>query len=134
MFSQTGEYALRAAGYVAQHGGDGPVLAKNISEHMQVPLKYLQKVLRVLVRSKVLTSTRGIGGGFRLVKPASKVSVADVIDAFEDIPALMKCPFGRTQCGGKKPCPLHTRWEKVAGACSDFLENTTLADITWPSQ
>ncbi len=56
-----------------------------------------------------------------------------VIGAFEDISALMSCPFGKMQCGRKKPCPLHPRWKKVADACNDFLKKTTLDDITWPS-
>ena len=66
MLSQTCEYALRAITYIAQNEVDGSVLAREIASATSVPLKYLQKILRDLVRAGMLTSVRGIGGGFRL--------------------------------------------------------------------
>ena len=129
MLSQTCEYALRAVTYIGQHADENPVLAKDISAEMHVPLRYLQKVLRDLVRIGVLDSTRGIGGGFQLKKPADQIRLADIMAPFDDILAQTSCPFGNPLCGKSKPCPLHDRWSEVAGAYLDFLQNTTVHDL-----
>jgi Rrf2 family protein len=129
MLSQTCEYALRAATYIAQHGQDGPVLAKDIAADTGVPHQYLQKVLRELVRGRILSSARGIGGGFRLRKPPEKVYLVDLIDRFEDILAQTECPFGNPECGHRNPCPVHDQWRKVVDSYKSFLETTTLADL-----
>jgi Rrf2 family protein len=129
MLSQTCEYALRAVTYIGRHTDAGPVLAKDIATEMEVPLRYLQKVLRDLVRIGVLDSTRGIGGGFRLSRPADKVRLTDVMAPFDDILARTSCPFGNPQCGKANPCPVHDRWADVAGAYLAFLQNTTVRDL-----
>ncbi|RMF80005.1 MAG: Rrf2 family transcriptional regulator [Planctomycetota bacterium] len=129
LLNQTCEYALRAMTYIAQCQANGAVQARQIAEHTQVPQQYLQKVLTDLARAKILSSARGIGGGFRLKRPADQIRLADVIRRFDDISSHTQCPFGNTQCGITNPCPIHDRWSIVVAAYSSFLENTTLADL-----
>ncbi len=129
MLSQTCEYALRAVTYIGQHGHDGPVLAKVIAEHSGIPLRYLQKVLRDLVRSGVLASSRGIGGGFRLGRDAKDIRLADVLAPFDDILPRTACPFGNPECGVSNPCPIHDRWLGVVTVYKAFLETTTIGDL-----
>jgi Rrf2 family iron-sulfur cluster assembly transcriptional regulator len=129
VLSQTCEYALRAATYIARHGEDDPVLAKEIAENTRVPLKYLQKVLRDLVRGGVLVSARGIGGGFRLSRPPAKVRLAEVLAPFDDAGHRLSCPFGNPACGGSNPCPVHNKWKRVVECYSSFLEHTTLGHL-----
>ena len=131
MLSQTCEYALRAAAYIAEHAENGPVLARNIAAETHVPLKYLQKMLSELVRTQVLTSTRGIGGGFRLVRPRGEVLLAEVLAPFDDTLNRITCPFGNEHCGDDSftPCPAHERWSKVVESYRVFLQTTTLHDL-----
>lgn len=129
MLSQTSEYALRAATYIAHHDADEPVLAKDIAENTGVPLKYLQKVLRDLVRTGLLASARGIGGGFQLSRPPAKVRLADILAPFEDVTQKMSCPFGNPDCGGSNPCPVHNRWKRVVDCYRAFLQTTTLGHL-----
>lgn len=129
MLSQTCGYALRAVTYIAQHGTEGPVLAKDIAEQSDVPLRYLQKVLRDLVRSGVLASARGIGGGFRLGRDAKDIRLADVLIPFDDILPRTACPFGNPECGVSDPCPIHDRWLGVVTVYKTFLETTTIGDL-----
>jgi Rrf2 family protein len=129
MFSQTCEYALRAMTYIAQHGEERPVLAREIARRTSVPLKYLQKVLGDLVRQGLLKSSRGIGGGFRLNKPARRLSLAEVLAPFDDLMRRTSCPFGNPLCGEANPCPVHDRWVQVVGPYRDFLQTTMLADL-----
>lgn len=129
MLSRTCEYALRAMTYIAEHGDERPVLAKEIAGKANVPLKYLQKILRDLVRERLLTSSRGIGGGFRLGRPASKLRLIDVIEPFDGIQEPTSCPFGNPLCGEADPCPVHERWARAVKPYRDFLEGTTLAHL-----
>jgi len=129
VFSQTCEYALRAVTYITQHAGQSSVVARDIATHADIPHRYLQKVLTELVRSKVLVSTRGIGGGFRLGRSANRVRLLDVIAPFEDVGERSRWPFDdliRTRGPGST---VRKRWRSVVDAYRSFLERTTLADL-----
>jgi len=127
VLSQTCEYALRAVAYIAQHGADGSVLAKDIAAKTRVPLKYLQKVLRDLVRSGILRSARGIGGGFQLSRPPKAIRLSEVVAPFDNSTQRLRCPFGNFDCRASPPCPLHHPWQRVMRPYLRFLETTTLA-------
>ncbi len=129
MLSQTGEYALRAVAFIAQHAEKAPVPARHIATEAAVPHEYLQKLLTELVRDGVLASTRGIGGGFRLGKPAEQLRLVDVIAPFDDVTQRTQCPFGNPKCGEENPCPVHDRWSDVVSTYRGFLESTTVADL-----
>jgi Rrf2 family protein len=129
VFNKTSEYALRAVAAIAQGSGDRPVLAKDIAKGGDIPAKYLSKVLGDLVRAGVLSSTRGIGGGFRLRQPPENVPLIEVVRPFEDVLASRRCPFGNPRCSDASPCPIHEQWKPVSEAYRSFLEQTTVADI-----
>ena len=129
MFTQTGEYALRAATFIGKQPGDKLVSAKEIAANTKVSLKYLQKVLRDLVQADVLSSTRGIGGGFRLSRLADQMPLTDIVRPFDTSLRRIECPFGNLYCGQETPCPVHNRWINVVTAYKNFLENTTVADV-----
>ena len=129
LLNQTCEYALRAVTYIAQRQGDGAVQARQIAEHTEVPQQYLQKILTDLARADILSSARGIGGGFRLNRAADQIRLSDIIRRFDDIANRTQCPFGNAQCGIANPCPIHDRWCIVVAAYTSFIENTTLAHL-----
>lgn len=129
MLTKTTEYALRAATVIARVRDNQPALAKDIAREADIPEKYLSKVLRDLVRCGILSSTRGIGGGFRLRRKPETIKLIDVVRPFEDILASRRCPFGNTRCTDDRPCPIHEQWKPVVQAYRNMLENTTLADV-----
>ena len=81
--SRSTGYALLAAGYIAKHQGKGVILSQTISKEYDIPLEYLLKILQQLVRANVLRSKRGPRGGFSLAKPASKISMLEIIEAVD---------------------------------------------------
>jgi Rrf2 family protein len=129
MFSKTGEYALRAVAAIARVQEDRPVLAKEISKQGDIPSKYLSKVLRDLVRAGILSSSRGIGGGFRLRRKPETLRLIEVIRPFEDVLASRRCPFGNARCSDEKPCSMHEQWKPVKEAFEHLLERTTVSEI-----
>src|SRR5512134_2350008 len=103
MLSKTAEYALRAVVAIAKVEEERPVLAREISSAGHIPAKYLSKVLRDLVHAGVLSSTRGIGGGFRLRRRVNKLKLIEVIRPFDDVPARSRCPLGHPKCSDDTP-------------------------------
>lgn len=129
MLSKTAEYALRAVVAIAKVEEERPVLAREISSKGHIPNKYLSKVLRDLVHAGVLSSTRGIGGGFRLKKRAGKLKLIDVVKPFDDIPARSRCPLGHAKCTDDSPCAMHDQWRPVKEAFRTLLDDTTIAQL-----
>lgn len=106
-----------------------PVLAKEIAAKTGVPLHYLSRILRDAVRSGLLESARGVGGGFRLTRPKNKIRLLDVLSPFDDLLDRSKCPFGQPRCNDSAPCGFHEYWKPIKTAYAEMLEQTTLADI-----
>lgn len=129
MLSDTAEYALRAVLYIAQHGEDGPMRAKVIAEELNVPRNYLSKLLHILAREKVLESTRGGSGGFRLSRDPASLHLIAIVEPFEEIDPGRNCILGRPECSGDKPCAAHDRWREITDRKSAFLRSTTVAEL-----
>jgi Rrf2 family iron-sulfur cluster assembly transcriptional regulator len=130
LLSHTCEYAVRAVSYIATHQQEGkPVLAKHISTQCHVPLKYLQKLLGELVRTETLTSVRGIGGGYRLARPAEDIPLLEILAPFDDTLHQTTCPFGKPRCDDDDPCPAHANWKPVVSAYKEFMRKTTVQDL-----
>jgi Rrf2 family protein len=128
LISQTAEYALRAALYLAARPSDRPASASEIAEATQVPVRYLQRVLRMLARHELLTAQRGTGGGFALAKVPSAISVLDVLHASDmQIPRIQRCPLGIP--GHRRLCALHRMLDAEMARSEQTFSATTLADL-----
>lgn len=126
--SDTAEYALRAAIYLAGHEGEW-VRVDEIAQATRVPRNYLSKTLHVMAREGVLRSTRGPQGGFQLARPASETTVLAVVGLFEAVGPGRRCVLGRPSCSDARPCAAHWRWKPVAEQIRDFLSGTTLSSL-----
>jgi Rrf2 family protein len=131
MLSLTSQYALRALIHLAVHVDQWPIPGNQIAEGAEIPAKYLSKVLGDLVRVGVLTSSRGIGGGFRMLHPPKETRLIDVLAPFEQF-ERRRCPFGNKECGDHEPCLAHDRWKKVIEAEQGFLRRTSVYDVAFP--
>ena len=128
MLTLTSEYALRAMIYITQHEKDQPILGKHIAAQTNIPAKYLSKILGDLARVGILESTRGPGGGFRMIRSPKEIALFDVLKAFEQFDRK-RCPFGNQECSDANPCKAHIEWKKVIEAEQRFLMENTLDDI-----
>jgi Rrf2 family protein len=86
-------YALRALEYLAERGG-GPVAAHDIAAGRGVSARFLTKALQPLVRAGLLASRKGPGGGYRLGRPAARVTLLEVVEAV-DGPVRGQAPLAR---------------------------------------
>ncbi len=129
MLTTTSEYAIRALVYIAQQGEDEPVLAREIATNTGVPGNYISKILRDLAHGGILTSTRGVGGGFKLARPAKQIKLGDIVTPFENVAHRNRCPFGNDVCSDDHPCGAHTHYKTVKNAYNKFLDKTTLQAV-----
>jgi Rrf2 family transcriptional regulator, nitric oxide-sensitive transcriptional repressor len=127
MFSKTSEYALRAMVFLAENPTT-PSPLPAIAGTTQVPPGYLSKVLQQLVRSGLLISQRGLGGGFSLAKPASELSVYEVVQAVDPIGRILECPLKLPE-HTKELCALHRRMDDVMAMVEQSFRLTSVADL-----
>lgn len=128
MFSQTQEYALRAVVWLASHAEDGAFGCNQIAEETAVPPSYLAKVLQELARSGILTSKRGVGGGFQLDREPETLTVLEVINAVDPLKRITACPLG-LKTHGKHLCPMHSRLDGAMEMVEDALRNSTIREV-----
>jgi Rrf2 family protein len=129
MLSQTAEYALRAVLYLAEQANDRTVRVGEMAQALRIPRNYLSKILHLLGRAGVLTSTRGKTGGFRLAVPAEHLRLSAIIAPFDRVDEQRRCLLGRPQCRDRTACTAHSRWKEVADTVAAFFRETTVAEL-----
>ncbi|MCG8652739.1 MAG: Rrf2 family transcriptional regulator [Pirellulales bacterium] len=128
MFSQTVEYALRAVVYLARHQQDGPIGNRVIAEATQVPTSYLSKILHDLAASGILSSRRGVGGGFQFAHSPDELSVLDVINAVDPLGRIKGCPLSLpSHC--EQLCPMHARLDESLAMMEKTLGASTIGEM-----
>lgn len=128
MFSKTVEYALRAVVWLAASSDGEPLGVKQIAEGTQVPPSYLSKVLQGLARAGLVTSRRGVGGGHRLARAPSEITVLEVVDAVEPIPRIRGCPLG-LETHRHRLCAMHARLDRAFQLVEETLGESTIEEI-----
>ncbi len=129
MFNQTCEYAIRAAIEIARRPKTEFVLAKELAEDLGLPHHYLSKILQQLVRSRVLESTRGRLGGFKLLRDPDQVKLVEIVAPFDDLKKKDECILGQAVCSDARACPLHEFWSDARARYLGELDQKTLGDF-----
>src|SRR3954454_21464159 len=126
--SARADYAVRAAVVLAA-AGDGPTKGEAIAQAQSVPLKFLENILGDLRHAGLVRSQRGVEGGYWLARPASEITLADVIRAVEGPLANVRGvrPEAIEYAGSAEP--LRDVWVAVRASLRSVLEETTLADV-----
>ena len=127
MFSQTTEYALRAVIHLAgQEGLKAPTTAQ-ISCATLIPSNYLAKVLRSLSRAELVHSQRGPGGGHKLARDPTELTVLQVVNAVDPLTRIQSCPLGLEH--HRELCPLHHRLDSAIAMVEEAFAKTTVAEL-----
>ncbi len=129
MLSNTSDYALRAALVLARAYGARTVRADEVAAATGTPRNYMAKVLNGLAKSGLVTSARGPAGGFMLAEAPQNVTLAEVIDVFDEPRRHTRCLLGNGPCNPLGPCAAHQAWSAVMVARRDALVKLTLADL-----
>jgi Rrf2 family protein len=126
VLSKTAEYALRAAVWLAG-AADRRASADQLADVTKVPRRYLNKVLQDLVRAGLVSSQPGPGGGYALDRPASKITILDVVSATAPLERIRHCPLGLPS--HTRLCPLHKELDRVYADAEAALRRVTLDEL-----
>lgn len=132
MLSKSAEYALRALHRLAFVRRDGRVTTARLADRVGAPENYLSKLLHRLQQEGLVTSRRGRGGGFRLARPPEEVTLAEIVEPFDDV-MDRRCLLGRPRCRDEAPCTAHEAWREALGGLQAFFRDTSLEDLGAPA-
>ena len=111
--TRASSYALHAVAFMAVQKHDRPVASHNIAQARGIPERFLLKVLKPLVSARVLLSIKGPNGGYRLARPASEISMLEILEAV-DGPIRGQAPLTEENNG-----PLNNKLEAICKESAD---------------
>jgi Rrf2 family protein len=129
IFSKTTEYAVRILTFMVSHNMT-LYTAKYLHEQLQIPYRYLSKLMTSLVKNGYLSSVRGREGGYNIKADPSRLTVSDIMEAVEGIDGFKTCVLGLPECSEETPCAMHYVWEKNKEVFVHTLRTTTIAELT----
>ncbi len=123
------DYALRAMLYLARLGFGKRAPSNVIAEEMNMSRIFLSRINTQLVNARLITTWRGARGGIALTRPASEISVFDVLTAVDGPIRLVGCIEDPECCKFSGTCPLHKFWIRTEQVLTEQLKGTTLQDL-----
>lgn len=124
------EYGLLAMIELACRSRDEPVSAREISRVQRIPPKYLEQLFVSLRRSGLVNAVRGARGGFTLNRPATDITVLDIVEALEGPLRPAVCDSERAaSCGRGDGCAAAQVWESATAAAREVFVSTTLQSL-----
>ena len=128
--STRGRYALRVMIDLAEHQGEGYIPLKEIAARQEISEKYLETILKALVREHFLIGLRGKGGGYKLSRAPEQYTVGSIIRLTEGSLAPVSCLEGPTNdCPRAASCRTLPMWKEFGRVVDEFLDSYTVADL-----
>lgn len=123
-----GRFAVTAMLDLALNEVDKPVTLAGISERQGISLSYLEQLFSRLRRNGLVKSVRGPGGGYRIAKQHSEISVSDIITAVDELIDATQCG-GEENCHEERRCMTHDLWASLNSKILEYLSGVSLADL-----
>lgn len=133
--SSMADYAVVTMAAAARHCGGARVSATQIAEETGLPAPTVQKLVSRLTAAGLLRSSRGVGGGLKLARPAAAITLADIVEAVEGPIALTACiEHGRHDCTLESACMVRPHWPIVNEALRGALAQVPLTRLAETAQ
>lgn len=123
------DYALRAMVNLARSCGDGGMSTRRLSQEAEIPYPLACKLLQKLHKKKLVESSMGPQGGFRLGKDPAKITLLDVISAIQGPIRLNNCLLGVHKCPRRPRCPVSRKLTELQTYIDKYLGDITLAEL-----
>lgn len=126
------DYGLVLLTYMARSHAESLHTARELAAESRLPLPTVSKILKQLLQSGVLVSSRGIKGGYALAREPREISISEVITGLEGPIALTECSTDLSGCDLEQCCPIKNNQRVINAAVRGALERLTLADLIHP--
>ena len=131
LISTKGRYALRVMIDLAEHQGEGYIPLKAVAQRQGISEKYLESIMKLLVKANLLSGLRGKGGGYQLTRSPSQYTVGSVMRLTEDSLAPVAClESGAAACPKAAECRTLAMWQGLDQVINTYLDGITVADLT----
>ena len=130
LISTKGRYALRVMIDLAEHQSEEFISLKEIAQRQEISEKYLESIIRILVKAKVVESLRGKGGGYRLRKAPEQYTVDSILRLTEESLAPVTCLESNAEaCSRSGGCRTLALWQGLDKVIREYLKSVTIADL-----
>ena len=131
MLSSTkGRYALRILVDMAEHQSENYIPLKEIAQRQEISEKYLESIVKTLVKGGILTGVRGKGGGYRLARAPDLIRVGEVLQILEGSLSPVAClEDGAPPCARAAWCKTYAMWRGLDQVIHTYLDGFTIADL-----
>ncbi len=130
LVSTRGRYALRVIIDLAEHDSGSYIPMKEIAMRQGISLKYLEQIMPVLMKNKVIDGASGKGGGYKLNRPPEDYKVWDILTLTEGSLAPVAClDCDAEKCERESECRTLPMWKKYQEMTEDFFNNISVADL-----
>lgn len=127
-FNKTTEYTFRILSFMAED--ESRIYSVDeVFNKLQIPYRYLRKLMTNLTKSEFIDSIQGKNGGYKISKKLKNIKLLDILNAVDPDYLLAKCFFGFDNCALQPTCTMHDQWTEVRTNIINILENTSLTDI-----
>ena len=133
LISTKGRYALRVIVDLAEHQAEGLIPLKVIAKRQEISEKYLESIIKLLVKARMVNGMRGKDGGYRLTKAPHQTTVGSILRLTEESLAPVAClEPGAASCPRMAACRTLSLWQGLDKVISDYLDNITIAELMRP--
>lgn len=130
MISTRGRYCLRVMIDLAEHQNEGYIRMKDVAERQGISLKYMEKIIPVLVKNDIVEGVQGKGGGYRLTRTPEEYTLGEILILTEGTLAPVAClECGAAPCDRAAKCKTLPVWTELDRRINEYLNSVTLADI-----
>lgn len=127
MFSKSSEYAIRAAIYIAAEGSENKKVGiADICDHIVAPQHFTAKILQILTRNNIISSQKGVNGGFYLDKIQNETALIEIVKAVDGNHLFTGCGLGLKECSETEPCPLHNKFKFLRSGIEEMMKEATI--------
>lgn len=128
--STKGRYGLRAVVDLAVYSSDGEAVPiSSIAARQSLSESYLEQLIAKLKKAGLVNSIRGINGGYVLAKPASDITVGDILRALEGNLCVVECPQDSQSCDKFDSCVTKYVWKRINDSINEVVDHMTLEEV-----
>lgn len=130
MISTRGRYALRVMIDLAEHNDGKYIPMKEVAERQELSLKYLERILPMLTKSRLIIGVHGKGGGYRFGRSPENCTVGEILRLTEGNLAPVSClECGAEPCSRISECRTLEMWQGFFKLTNEYFDNITIADL-----
>ncbi len=123
------DYGIILLAYLASRPPEQILTARDAAQECRLPVPMVSKILKTLARGGILTSHRGVKGGYSLSRLPDRITVGDIIGALEGPIGMTECSSNPGSCEQEPLCPVRINWQRISLAVRGALEKIPLSEM-----